>query len=136
MYSDVCVFIIQDYIAMIHALLCATTPFALLSAFATPFELVHALKVSKATRIFVEPSLLQNALTAAKEVGLPEDRIHILQGHVNGRKSWGEMIDDIKARNTPREPIRPVTKDTLAYLVFSSGTSGLPKGLSLALVMG
>lgn len=121
---------------MIHALFCITTPFALLSAFATPFELVHSFKVAKATRIFVEPSLLPHALAAAKEVGLPADRIYILQGHVDGRKSWGEMISDIKARGVPREPIRPATKDTLAYLVFSSGTSGLPKGTPRVLVTG
>jgi acyl-coenzyme A synthetase/AMP-(fatty) acid ligase len=36
------------------------------------------------------------------------------------------MIDNVNAKEVI--PVKPVTRDTLAYLVFSSGTSGLPKG--------
>ena len=77
----------------------------------------------------MEPALLPNALNAAKDIGLPESAIYILEGEVQGKKSFGDLIREVKARGTSRVPIRPAHKNTLAYLVFSSGTSGLPKGM-------
>ena len=102
-----------------------------MSAFATPYELAHGLKTSQTTHLFVQPALLPRALEAAKQFGLPEDRIYILEGKSEGRKSFQDMSDDIRRRGTPIVPVKQVTKNTLAYLVFSSGTSGLPKGQHL-----
>ncbi|KAJ3538651.1 hypothetical protein NM688_g6485 [Phlebia brevispora] len=125
LYSHNCL----DYAAIVNSLLAVTVPFSLMSAFSTPRELMHLLRLSKATALFVEPALLPNALAAAKEVRLPESAIHVLEGHVNGRRSFQEMIDDVKKREVQRIPPKPATKSTLGYLVFSSGTSGLPKAV-------
>ncbi|KDQ62797.1 hypothetical protein JAAARDRAFT_30700 [Jaapia argillacea MUCL 33604] len=122
----------MDYIALVHSLLILTTPFALLSSYSTPFELKHAIRLSKATRIFVDPKLLPLALQCAQECGLSSDRIYILEGHVKGRKSYGEMIDKVRKRGAPRVPVRSAGKDTIAYLIFSSGTSGLPKAVMIS----
>jgi long-subunit acyl-CoA synthetase (AMP-forming) len=75
--------------------------------------------------IFASPSLLPLALTS----GLPEDRIYILEGEHNGYTSYAQLVSS--ARKIPRLPVRHATKDTLACLVFSSGTSGPPKGMYL-----
>jgi len=69
-----------------------------------------------------------HALAAAKEIGFPEEKIFILQGEVKGKVSLPRLIDNVKARGLPRVPTQPVGDETLAYLVFSSGTTGLPKG--------
>lgn len=106
----------------------AAIPIGLLSAYATPYELAHALKTSTSTHLFVQPELLPKALEAAKQVGLPEERIYILEGTANGRRAFRDMRDTIRLLGTPIVPVKQVTKNTLAYLVFSSGTSGLPKG--------
>ena len=111
-----------------HSLLAITTPFALLSSYATRFELIHALRLSKATRLFVHPKLLPLVLPAAKEVGISSRKVYVLGAHVRGRQSFSEMIDHAETHDIPVVPARPARKDTLAYLIFSSGTSGLPKG--------
>jgi acyl-CoA synthetase (AMP-forming)/AMP-acid ligase II len=113
---------------MIHTLLAIAVPFALLSSYSTPFEFEHALRLSCATRLFVNPRLLPLAINVAKKVGFPEGNIYLLEGNVPGKRSFGDMIKHVKNTHIPRLAVRPVKKDTLAYLIFSSGTSGLPKG--------
>lgn len=116
-----------------HSLLRAAIPFALIPASSTAFELQHLFRTSEATRLFVHPSLLPQALDVSQKVGIVEDRIYILEGRVEGRKNLSGAIAEVRKRQVPRVPSRPVTRDTLAYLVFSSGTSGLPKGVSLSI---
>lgn len=101
---------------------------------ATQFELVHQLQTSRATCVFAHHSLLSVALSAAREVGLSEDRVYVLEGPAPDRKSLPNAIAEIRKRKIPRISSRPAKRDTLAYLVFSSGTSGLPKGMSSLLV--
>jgi long-subunit acyl-CoA synthetase (AMP-forming) len=82
----------------------------------------------------VDAKLLKNVLVAIQdaEVHITPDKIYILSGQaVNGRKSFTQMIDCVKRRKVPLEPVRPAKEDTLAYLVMSSGTTGLPKGAYL-----
>lgn len=103
-----------------------TVPFVMFSAYSTPFEFQHTLKLAAPTRLFVSQTLLPLALSS----GLPGDRIYILEGHVQGRPSYGDLVARAQSNGLPRLPIQPAQTDTLAYLVFSSGTSGLPKGAS------
>ena len=46
-------------------------------------------------------------------------------------KTLRGMIQGVRKRKVPLVDIRPAGKDTLAYMLFSSGTSGLPKGLHI-----
>lgn len=124
---------LQDYITLVNSLLAITVPFAMLSAFSTPFELKHTMRTAKVTVLFVEAGLLPKALEAAKEVGLPDSAIHLLEGKAAGKKNFQDMIHEVRTRGLERVAAKPATKKTLAYLVFSSGTSGLPKGLRLSL---
>ncbi|KAG9315981.1 acetyl-CoA synthetase-like protein [Chiua virens] len=118
----------MDYVALLHSLLVTTVPFVMFSAYSTPFELQHTIKLAAPTRLFVSPILLPLALTS----GLPDDRIYILEGHVPGRVSYGELVERARKNGLPRLPVQPAQNDTLAYLVFSSGTSGLPKAVMIS----
>ncbi|KAF9451831.1 acetyl-CoA synthetase-like protein [Macrolepiota fuliginosa MF-IS2] len=122
----------MDYVTLVHSCLMIATPFALISSYSTPFELKHALTLSKATRLFVDANLLTTLLPVAKEAGIPSDKIYLLRGEASGFKSVQDFVNDTNKKNIPFVGIRPVKNDTLAYLVFSSGTSGLPKAVMIS----
>ena len=94
-------------------------------------EMIHSLTKSKASHIFVHSNLLARLLPVAHELGFPEDHIYILEGQptpIPALQSFDQLIQNVRHNKVHREPVRQAGKDTLAYLVFSSGTSGLPKG--------
>ncbi|KAH9949803.1 hypothetical protein B0H21DRAFT_726036 [Amylocystis lapponica] len=121
-----------EYPALIHSLLAVTTPYALLPSSSTQRELTALLRLAKATRLFVEPGLLQLAQAAAEEIGLPTDKVYVLSGNAAGWTSFSEVIERVQSRGVPHIAVRPAQKDTLAHLVFSSGTSGLPKAVAIS----
>ena len=111
---------------LVHSLLLLATPFVLLNPCWTSFEFEYALKLTKATQLFVQDQLLPTVVLAAKNVGLKN--IYVLGQKIEGLRTFEEMVEDVHSR--ARAPVSPraVTKDTLAYLMFSSGTTGHPKG--------
>jgi acyl-CoA synthetase (AMP-forming)/AMP-acid ligase II len=116
----------QDYAVLVHSLLLLGMPFALLNPCWTPFEFEYALKLTKATRLFVQDQLLPTVAPAAKNVGMKD--IYVLGQKIEGLRTFEEMVEDGRSQATAPVSPRAVTKDTLAYLMFSSGTTGLPKG--------
>ena len=55
--------------------------------------------------------------------------ICVLGQKIEGLKTFEDIVEEARSQTmTPVSP-RAVTKDTLAYLMFSSGTTGHPKGL-------
>ncbi|KAF8523326.1 hypothetical protein BU17DRAFT_74985 [Hysterangium stoloniferum] len=99
--------LISEYTIILHALLVISTPFAPFSSYAT-----HP-----------------------REMNFPEENIFILEGEVQSPhqfKSLDSLIEVVRSNRIPREPVRPVAHDTIAYIVFSSGTSGLPKAVMIS----
>jgi acyl-CoA synthetase (AMP-forming)/AMP-acid ligase II len=127
-----------DYLSVLHAV-------HRLSGIATPAnvvysasELEHQLRSSGAKALFTCVPVLETALTAAKAVGIPEDKIFImdLPNHapkppfktVNDLVEMGHSVPDLE----PLKWVKGQGARQVAFLCYSSGTSGLPVSLLAA----
>lgn len=104
----------------------------------TVTELVHHLKTAKVKMVLAEPETLAASAAAAKEVGLPRDAVMVLD-HVEGAEVSKELADLKRWRSLlthgEKDWIRlkgKEARETTAALLFSSGTTGLPKAAVLS----
>ncbi|KAG6911586.1 hypothetical protein DXG01_011889 [Tephrocybe rancida] len=104
-----------------------------------PDELVHQLRTSKAALLIIHPAFLSTARIAAREVGLADNRIIFIETPLHKLASSHLTLDQLveyglsvpisysEIRFNPGE-----AKTTLAFLSFSSGTTGKPKAVAIA----
>lgn len=92
-------------------------------------ELVSQLRSSNAKALVTNIACFEVACKAASKVGLPFDRI-LLVGDTDPKKEQRHYSSlRSTSSSTKRVAINP--KEDLAYLVYSSGTTGMPKGVML-----
>jgi len=101
-------------------------------------ELEHQLRSSGSKALFTCTPLLETALKAAKANNIPEDKVFLLDLPGHPRDSRFRTIDDLIAEGRSLPELEPLrwTKGQgarqVAYLCYSSGTSGLPVSLRLS----
>lgn len=121
-----------DYLSVLHGI-------HRLSGIATPAnvaysasELEHQLRSSGAKALFTCVPVLETALKAAKAVGIPEDKIFLMDIPHHSQKLPFQTVDDLVnlGHSVPDlEPLKWVKGQgarQVAFLCYSSGTSGLP----------
>ncbi|GAB7332802.1 hypothetical protein MBLNU13_g04531t2 [Cladosporium sp. NU13] len=92
-------------------------------------ELVSQLKPSKAKGLITNVACLHVVREAASRVGLPLDRI-LLVGDADPKIAVPHFTS-LRGSSRTVENVAINPKEDLAYLVYSSGTTGLPKGVML-----
>ncbi|KAL2280928.1 hypothetical protein FJTKL_12235 [Diaporthe vaccinii] len=94
----------------------------------TTEELVSLLRASQAKALVTNVASLKVACEAALAVGLPLDRILLVGDHDPERRFQHAL--SFRGSSTSIERVANKPSD-LCFLVFSSGTTGLPKGVLL-----
>ena len=100
----------------------------------TPYELAHTLKTAKAKYVLVQPDLLDPVLAGIKDTAITEDKVIIFnpnqEATPSGFLQWSDLL-----KHGEQDWVTlsgQASKDTTAALLFSSGTTGLPKAAMLS----
>ncbi|MBT2597408.1 AMP-binding protein [Arthrobacter sp. ISL-72] len=118
---------IPAFAAVFHGLLRAGSTVTTVNSLYTADELADQLQDAGASWLFTVSALLPGAEEAARRVGIPADRLVVLDG-APGHPSLGDLL--AAGARAPDVSFDPATH--VAVLPYSSGTTGRPKGVMLS----
>ncbi|KAI1618941.1 hypothetical protein EDD36DRAFT_45858 [Exophiala viscosa] len=99
----------------------------------TATEVEYQIRNTGTRLILAHPSLAQTAVEAGRRAGIQKDRIYLFSDHEC--ESFGGLHDWRTASVDPDftwDPMGSASKTALATINYSSGTTGLPKGVCVS----
>lgn len=97
-------------------------------------EMSYALKTATAKFLFTVPGSMEIAAQAAKNAGIPQSNVFLLEGEKEGFTTIKELIargEKMKTVEAFKIPRGKNNHDICGFLSFSSGTTGLPKAVRI-----
>lgn len=98
-------------------------------------EMTYTLRTAQAKILMTAESSLSVAIPAARNAGISQDRIILLEGQRKGFTTVKDLLDlgqnlGVHRQTAPfKIPSGQTNKDLCGFLSFSSGTTGLPKAV-------
>lgn len=98
-------------------------------------EMTYALKKAGAKILMTVPSSMGVAIPAARNAGIPPERVLLLDGEKDGFTNMKQLLEIGKSYGIAGQilplkmPAGQTNRDVCGFLSFSSGTTGLPKAV-------
>lgn len=113
--------------SVFHGILRAGATITTINSLYTAEEIEKQLRDSKASWFFTISPLLAGVKAACQAVGIPDDHLIVMDG-AEGHPSLKDLLSE--GATPPEVSFDPATH--LAVLPYSSGTTGIPKGVMLS----
>ena len=118
---------IPAFATVFHGILRAGATVTTINSLYTAGEIGKQLKDAGATWFVTVSPLLRQASEAAETMGMPHDRVIVLDG-AHGHENLRQLLTE--GHPAPEVSFDPATH--VAVLPYSSGTTGIPKGVMLS----
>ncbi|KAI8875602.1 acetyl-CoA synthetase-like protein [Backusella circina FSU 941] len=121
-----------DYIVLLHATVCAGGVLAAIDYASIAQQIASDVDVSQAKYLIAHSSTLDQALEAAKSVGLPRNNILVFGDEkINGIRSVTETLLSGDELAVPYDYSEYEIMHSPAYLYYTSGTTGKKKAVMM-----